>query len=209
MPRPARVSRETVLRAAREAFAARGYEGTTLAQIGNRVGLSPAAVLRHAPTKERLFEAAMASGGREAKPLVDLFAALDPSAPEESLRRLAEGWVPFFAEKMGESITQWQRANMNAGPPVLRLPFDPRSSEAPPRRFLSLLEQFFLRARDVGTFRAADARAAALSFMGSLQAYVFLHRIVGLRPAIPLPRYLDTVLSIWSRGALARGRGRK
>ena len=59
MGRRARVSREQVMGAARAAFAERGFEGTTLASIGARLGVSPAAVLRHAPTKEALFSAAM------------------------------------------------------------------------------------------------------------------------------------------------------
>ena len=46
MGRPARVTREQVLRAAREAFSESGYHGTTLAAIGARVGISPAALLR-------------------------------------------------------------------------------------------------------------------------------------------------------------------
>lgn len=208
MARPARVSREAVLEAARAAFASRGYEGTTLADIGARVGLSAAALLRHERTKEALFRAAMASGRGDAAPLMELFADLDPRRPAASLRRLAERWVPFMESKLGESIVEWLRSNRGSGAPALRLPFDPRSGEAPPRRFLILLERFLLRAREAGTFRSEDARAAAVAFLGSLHAYVFLHRVVGLRPAIPLPRYIDTVISIWTRGALAPGRKR-
>jgi AcrR family transcriptional regulator len=208
MGRPARVRRDDVLNAARETFAARGYEGTTLAAIGARVGLSPAAVLRHAPSKEALFEAAMASGRGEAEPLVALFAELDPRSPAQSLRRLAQEWVPFFEARLGENIARWQRAATGGNASVLRLPFDPRSREAPPRRFLMLLEKFLIRAREAGTFRGKDPRAAALAFMGSMQAYVFLHKIVGVRPAIPLPRYVDTVIGIWTDGALTRRRRR-
>ena len=59
MGRRAKVSREQVLAAARELFVARGFEGTTLAAIAGALALSPAALLRHAPTKQALFEAAM------------------------------------------------------------------------------------------------------------------------------------------------------
>jgi len=38
MGRPARVTRGQVLQAARDAFAARGYDGTTLATIAARLG---------------------------------------------------------------------------------------------------------------------------------------------------------------------------
>ena len=59
MGRTARVRREDVLAAARREFLEGGYVGTTLAQIGARVGVSPAALLRHAPTKQSLFDQAM------------------------------------------------------------------------------------------------------------------------------------------------------
>ncbi len=66
MGRRAKVSREEILRGAREAFSERGFDGTTLAAIGAKVGLSPSALLRHAPTKEALFSAAMSARGRPA-----------------------------------------------------------------------------------------------------------------------------------------------
>ncbi|HXM75808.1 MAG TPA: helix-turn-helix domain-containing protein, partial [Thermoanaerobaculia bacterium] len=59
MGRPAKIRREEVLAAAREAFDTGGFEGTTLADISGRLGVSPAALLRHAPTKQALFTAAM------------------------------------------------------------------------------------------------------------------------------------------------------
>ena len=55
MGRTARVTREQVLAAARDEFVHRGFEGATLAGIGARLQISPAALLRHAPTKRELF----------------------------------------------------------------------------------------------------------------------------------------------------------
>jgi AcrR family transcriptional regulator len=50
MGRRPRVTRDEVFRAAREAFAERGYEGTTLTAIGSRLNVSAAALLRLAPS---------------------------------------------------------------------------------------------------------------------------------------------------------------
>jgi hypothetical protein len=51
-----------------------------------------------------------------------------------------------------------------------------------------------------------DPRAAALAFLGSLNAYVFLHRVMRIAdPPVPLRRYVDTLLEIWSRGAIRSG----
>jgi len=54
-----------------------------------------------------------------------------------------------------------------------------------------------------------DPRAGALAFLGSLQAYIFFHRVLRVEPAIDLDDYLDTVLGVWKQGALrAKGRPR-
>src|SRR6185295_8633822 len=143
----ARVSRDDVLRAAREAFGERGYEATTLAEIATRVGVTPAALLRHAPGKEALFTAAMASG-HAAEPFPMAFLAdVDPAEdPRRVLRRLAHVLVPYLEAKMGQSIALWMRRRTAERSRTLRLPFDPRAVDSPPRRVFVLLEEYFRRA---------------------------------------------------------------
>jgi TetR/AcrR family transcriptional regulator, mexJK operon transcriptional repressor len=214
MGRPARVSREEVLRAAREAFGERGYDGTTLADIASRVGLSPAALLRHAPGKEALFAAALASGqAGEPFPMAFL-AEVDPAQdPRRVLRRFAEVFVPFLEAKMGQSIALWLRSRVPVSARTIRLPFDPRAVDSPPRRVLALLEEYFRRAARAGRLRLADPRAAAMGFMGSFHAYVFLHQVLKVQdPPLPLARYVDAVLDVWTRGAIVprrRSRAKK
>jgi AcrR family transcriptional regulator len=205
MGRPPRVSRDDVLRAAREAFAERGYEGTTLAAIGARVGVSPAALLRHAPDKHALFAAAMAAGEAEDFPMAFLADADPREDPRLVLRRLAETAIPFLESALAENIARWMYARTAAGSRTLRIPFDPRSRTNPPRRVLVLLEDYLRRASRAGRVRVKDARAAALSFMGSINAWVFFNRMLKIvDPPFPLERYLDTVLEIWTRGAIRR-----
>jgi AcrR family transcriptional regulator len=211
MGRRARVSREEVLRAAREAFAERGFDGTTLAAIGARVGLSPSALLRHAPTKEALFSAAMTSAGQDLPPIEFLAATEAEKDPAGVLRRLAFAVVPFLESKLGENIVRWMRAKTGEAARTLRLPFDPRDRPSPPARALALLEEYFRRAARAGRLEVRDPRAAALAFLGSLNAYVFLHRVVRIAdPPVPLPRYVDTLLDVWKKGAIrSRRRGEK
>ena len=161
MGRPARVSRDEVLRAARDAFADRGYDGTTLAAIASRVGLSPAALLRHAPTKEALFAAAMSAPVEELSPIEFVTRASGDEDPERVLRRIALAVVPFIESKLGENIARWLRARTSDEARILKLPFDPRKQPTPPSRALSLLESYFLRASHAGRLEVRDPRAAA------------------------------------------------
>lgn len=204
MGRPARVSREEVLRAAREAFGERGYDGATLADIAARVGVSPAALLRHAPSKEALFAAALASG-QDAEPFPMAFLAeVDPADdPRRVLRRFAHVFVPFLEAKIGQSVALWMRSRAAAAARTLRLPFDPRAVDSPPRRVLVLLEEYFHRAARAGRLRVSDPRAAAMAFMGTFHAYVFLHQVLKVQdPPLVLDRYVDAVLDVWTRGAI-------
>lgn len=211
MGRPARVTREGVLRAAREAFAARGYDGTTLAAIAARLDVSPAALLRHAPTKADLFAAAMASGDEQEPFPMAFLADVDAATtdPRDVLRRLAQVAIPYLEARIGQSIAIWMRVKTAELARTIRLPFDPRAKDSPPRRVLVLLEDYLRRAQRAGRVRVKDPRAAALMFMGSLNAYLFFQHVLRLvNPPLPLDRYLDTVLEVWSRGAVVAPRKR-
>src|SRR3954471_25052039 len=57
--RYAQGSREALLAAAVELFDARGYDGTTTRDIGERAGVEPALIARHFGSKEALYLAAL------------------------------------------------------------------------------------------------------------------------------------------------------
>ncbi|MEO8504055.1 MAG: TetR/AcrR family transcriptional regulator [Acidobacteriota bacterium] len=195
------VSRQEVLAAARAAFAERGYEGTTLAAIASRLSVSPAALLRHEPNKAALFQAALAATeSTEPLPMAFLAKLTGEEDPRIVLRRLAEEFVPFAEAKIGESVARWQRTA--AAPSEIGLTLTAPQADGP-RRGLAFVEAYFRRAQSAGRIDVEDPRAAALAFMASLQSYVFLHRVARVFPTpLPLPRYLDSLLDIWTRGAL-------
>jgi AcrR family transcriptional regulator len=195
--------------AAREVFARRGYEGATLAAIGSRLDLSPAAILRHAPTKEALFRESMEAGETD-EALPSDFLAEVPARddPGPTLRRLAGTLAPYIERRLGVSIAHFQRASTEEEARTVRLPFDPRKKSSPPARVVGDLERYFRRAIGAGRLSLKDPRAAALSFVGAVQSYVFLHRVLRLSPPVSLSRYLDTLLEIWARGAFSVRRTR-
>jgi AcrR family transcriptional regulator len=202
MGRRPKVTREEVLDAARQLFAERGYDATTLAAIAARLDVSPAALLRHAATKEELFAAAMATRPAEIRVPLEFLADLDPHEdPRAVLRRIGEVFVPFIEERFQEQISRWMRAK-TVEEARLSLPFSLEQKPTPPQRALGLIEQYLRRATDAGRLRVSDPRAAGLMLLGSLHSYVVLHHIVKIAdPPLPLDRYLDALVEIWTRGA--------
>jgi AcrR family transcriptional regulator len=206
MGRRPQVSRAEVLRAARELFAERGFEATSLSAIGSRLGISPAAVLRHAATKDELFAAAMASSEFNERMPMDFLQDLDGSEdPLPVLKHLAEAFVPFIEARLGENIARFMHARNSDEARTIRLPFDPRSKPNPPQRGIAIVEDYFRRAARAGTLRLKDPRSAALAFLGALQSYVFLHKVLFVfEPPLPLKQYIATILEIWSNGAFEK-----
>ena len=130
--------------------------------------------------------------------------------PREVLRRLAHVAIPYLESRIGQSIAIWMRVKSAELARTIRLPFDPRAKDSPPRRVLVLLEEYLRRAQRAGRVRVKDPRAAALMFMGSLNAYLFFQHVLRLvDPPVPLDHYIDTFLDIWSRGAFVPPRKRK
>lgn len=200
------MSREQVLGAAREAFAERGYDGTTLAHIGGRLGVSPSAVLRHAAGKKELFRAAMAPSDASRDPFpLDFLREADPAGdPAPVLRRLAHTAIPFLERLMAENIARWLFAKSDAEAARARqFGENLRGRSSPPRRVFGVLEDYLARAQQEGRVSVADTRAAALAFMGTLNAYVLFHRILKLvDPPVALDVYIDTVVAVFTGGAI-------
>ena len=57
--RPPGAGRELVIRAARDLFARRGYDGTSLRDIAERAGVNESVIYRSVGTKEQIFNAAV------------------------------------------------------------------------------------------------------------------------------------------------------
>jgi AcrR family transcriptional regulator len=207
MGRPARVNRGQVLSAAREAFVERGYEGATLAEIAGRIGVSPAALLRHAPTKRDLFVACMGEGEPETMPFAFLEEMDGSEDPRRVLRRAAESIIPFLESKLRQVVARWIYFKRVAGVGLMPLPFDPAARPTPPQKNMKYLEDYMRRAARRGRLRIDDPSAAALAFLATVHSYVFLQHVMEvLEKPMPLERYLETVLDIWTRGAIVTRR---
>jgi TetR/AcrR family transcriptional regulator, mexJK operon transcriptional repressor len=203
MGRRPKVSRDEVLAAAREAFAERGFAATTLTSIAARLDVSAAALLRHAATKEELFASCMAPGVDDETSPIDFLAELDGSEdPRLVLRRIGRAFVPFFERKFAQQVAGFMHAR--AADRLAFPPFADHPRPTPPQRNFERIAEYFRRAVRAGTLRVGDPEAAALTFVASLHAYVVMQRLAQVPdPPIELERYLDTLLEIWDRGAIA------
>jgi AcrR family transcriptional regulator len=94
-------SRAEILQAARELFAARGYEAATIRTIAGRAGVDPALVMHFFDSKDGLFAAVLA-GLEEVRPRI-LAAINDGSA--DSGRRLVGAYMELWEDpEMGANI---------------------------------------------------------------------------------------------------------
>src|SRR5436190_12761288 len=143
MGRPARVSREQLLETARRVFAAKGFDAATLADIAGELHVTPAAVLRHSPSKLELFREAMSARVIAVPDVILGLRDVDPATdPRVILRDLAERFVPFAEKIIGENIAVFMHARARS----LVVPFDADAADSPPRRGFPIVADYFERA---------------------------------------------------------------
>ncbi|XVS66644.1 TetR/AcrR family transcriptional regulator [Actinosynnema sp. CA-299493] len=92
--------RETVLRTAIGAFAARGYYGTTTGEVAKSAGISQAYVYRLFPDKETLFLAVVEhSFARVRERFADGVAQARGSTPEDVLSAMGDAYAHLISEE--------------------------------------------------------------------------------------------------------------
>jgi len=82
------LTRAAILRAARDLFAANGYERTTIRAVAADAGIDPSMVMRYFGNKEQLFDAALAIDLR----LPDLAAVAPEKLAEVLVRHFLDRW---------------------------------------------------------------------------------------------------------------------
>ena len=202
MGRPPRITREQLLDTARRVFSTRGFDGATLADIGEQLGVTPAAILRHVDSKQALFAEAMTTGDHiEPPPAVLELMHVDAAAdPRVVLRRLAMEVVPFITRIISSRIVVAMRENSRRT--SLELPFDP-AGDSPPKAALAAISSYFARATKAGAMHVREPHASAILFIGSLQGYILFHEVLKVRPVYPLDAYIDALIDLWTEGAIS------
>jgi len=95
--RPGEPGRDRVLEAGLQLFGERGYHATSIAEIGERAGISKSVLYHHFGSKAELYESVL---GAETRDLLERVAAAVPADPEAPrLRAGVEAYLDFLAER--------------------------------------------------------------------------------------------------------------
>jgi AcrR family transcriptional regulator len=107
---------ERLLGAAVEAFADKGFHGTTTRDIAARVGLSPAAVYVHFASKESLLHELSLVGHRAALQVVISAADQAPGDPAAQLQAVVGEFAAWHARhRRTARVVQYEQAALTAG----------------------------------------------------------------------------------------------
>jgi AcrR family transcriptional regulator len=198
-------SRERILAAARELFAARGFKRTTTASIARRARLNEALIFRHFPAKEDLFTAILRDKLEDERLARIIDAAECQSISVEGAFRLvaerfAEAFDPVFLRLYYHSALEDH---------VLADAFYDQFVS----RFLALVEQLIVRGIKEERFRDVDARVAARAFTGMLRSYfltneLFPRHALGGDPKEISLSFCDLFLNGVTRGRPAKVNGK-
>ena len=184
--RPRAASKEAILEATLEVFRERGYEGTTIPAIAERLGISQGTLYNYFPSKEKLLFACARSGGTPGAIFAQLRSEVGERPVAELLEEAAVGVVRFLELRL---------------PALMMRAARPLAADRPgvefPRRGLEAARDYFAAEVDAGRLRG-EPGALALSFVGGLFYRAFFERVYGL------PRSFkgdaERFASEWARG---------
>ncbi len=147
-----------IVTAARDLIAQRGYEGASLREVAERVGVTKAALYYHFPTKAALYDAVLEE---DTSAMMALVAAA----------RLDDGGFAERLDRLGTLVCDY----LSARPAVARLFLSelvghgPYLSGAGAKRVSEILEltaEFLATGMGDGAFARSDARQLAVSIAG-------------------------------------------
>jgi len=197
-------TRQRLVQAAMRLFAARGYAGTSVAEIEGAVGLRPGSggLYRHFPSKEALLLAAVEQYHARVR---ELRAALAESRRQRGTARTLAAEMRDLVGALAQFLATEQ--------PVLQVTLDVTSLPAGVRPAVAAAwDDGYGMAADILTAHGvapAEAGALAVAAIGSLSHYAAQIGTWGQEPfGVPVLSYLDAWSKLWE-GALRPPSGRR
>jgi AcrR family transcriptional regulator len=166
---PTPSTRDRILAAARELFAAGGFKGTTTAAIARRAKVNEALIFRHFPGKTDLYAAILQAKLADEQVTRILRAAGCGRIPaEEALRQVAQGFLHC-------ADTEFLRLYYHSALEGHELAVGFYDQFV--RRLVLQVEELVRRGIREGTFRSVDPRMAAQAFTGMLRSYTLTREL--------------------------------
>ncbi len=195
MSRPATITTEQILNAARVVFLEKGIQATT-AEVARRAGIAEGSIFKHFRTKHELFLRAMEPALQDADFLRELPQRVGSGDIREQLLEFSAGMLEFFRRMMPLLMMSW--SNRDCGlPPHLAAP-DP-----PPIRTLRRITAYLAAEMQLGRLRPVDPEVLARMLLGSVQNYAFFELLLKAHDRTPMPAdvYLRGLVDVLWDGA--------
>jgi len=151
--------RQEILETTCKVVIERGFAGTRVSDVAQRLGISTSLVHYHFDSKETLLAEAFAHYARTALQELDQY-VYEVSGPNEQLARALEDFVPE-----GSDDLEWMLW-IDAWGEALRNPSMRRISQELDARGVSLIESIVERGNATGEFACAEPRRTAMRLMG-------------------------------------------
>jgi AcrR family transcriptional regulator len=152
-----RGTRERIIEVAEEFLGDRGYHGTRLHLIAERVGIQKASLFHYFASKADLYRAVLGEGFEESEQAIRGVLETD-AAPAEKLRTLLKNYVDMVATHPARTKILLRQSLGDAPTAV--------ESAAKPDRLLALVAGFISEGQKAGVFAPVDPLALVLGVVG-------------------------------------------
>lgn len=170
-----------ILAVAKVLFSDKGYHGVAVDEIARRVGVSPAILYRHFPSKEALYEEVLNQIACKRESYVEAVVQSDGSF-SEVLRMITRRYVVSVSRDPDYLRMELQSAL--EGSDATRQFFENRW-----RPFTDYIEETIRELQPTGAVQQTDGRIAALMFQGMLREALYVKCIFST------PRYQEIELN--------------
>lgn len=100
------MNRERILSAARALFAEKGFDGFSMRELAQQVGMSPSSVYNHFAGKEALYLAVMDAVAQQIR--AEVYQRIEANTPQEALHELVTRKAIFMADHPDVArLVQW------------------------------------------------------------------------------------------------------
>ncbi len=201
MTKTANPKRQSILAAAKRAFLAQGYSGTSMDMIAEATPVSKSTLYSHFSSKQSLFSAVIAAQGEDLQQTLSRIRT-ERMAPKACLATIARAFVDLIYAKESLDIYRLVVYEQRNFPDLGQLIY--RSAREPLLRQLSAHLADW-NARDL--LRVADVEISCQLFLGMLQGNIHFRCLMGLQEGLSdaeKARLVDSAVALFIKGYAPR-----